>query len=41
MKSKSNLTILPQIFVNGEYRGLVSDLEDANEVEKVKEWLNS
>lgn len=39
MHSKSKLTILPQIFVNGEYRGLVNDLEDANEAGKVTEWL--
>lgn len=39
MHSKSKLNVLPQIFVNGEYKGLMNDLDDANEMENVNEWL--
>lgn len=41
MHSKSKKTVLPQIFVNGEFKGLVRDLEDANECDDIYEWINA
>ncbi|KAI9202749.1 thioredoxin-like protein [Polychytrium aggregatum] len=39
MRMKSGKNILPQIFVDGEYKGTTEDLEEANECENVVQWL--
>lgn len=39
MQQKSGKKVLPQIFVDGEFKGLVDQLEEANEFEEVPQWL--
>ncbi|KAJ3031202.1 hypothetical protein HDV00_008485 [Rhizophlyctis rosea] len=39
MQSKSGKNSLPQIFVDGEYKGGPDELEEANEDGAVQEWL--
>ncbi|KAJ3215479.1 hypothetical protein HDU67_000337 [Dinochytrium kinnereticum] len=39
MQSKSGKNSLPQIFANGEYKGGLEQLEEANEDGAVKEFL--
>ncbi|KAJ3125210.1 hypothetical protein HK098_000521 [Nowakowskiella sp. JEL0407] len=39
MQTGSGKTTIPQIFVDGKYKGGAEELEDANEMEEVKAWL--
>ncbi|KAJ3275558.1 hypothetical protein HK104_003866 [Borealophlyctis nickersoniae] len=39
MQSKSGKNSLPQIFVDGEYKGGPDELEEANEDGAVQSWL--
>ncbi|KAI8804092.1 thioredoxin-like protein [Cladochytrium replicatum] len=39
MQGKSGKTVLPQIFVDGEFKGLIDQLEEANENGEVPQFL--
>lgn len=39
MQEKSGKNVLPQIFVDGEYKGLCEELDEANEFGETHQWL--
>ncbi|KAL2914377.1 hypothetical protein HK105_206149 [Polyrhizophydium stewartii] len=39
MQRKSGKTVIPQIFVDGEYKGTCEELDEANECGEALKWL--